>query len=169
MLMRHDAIMIRQATEADAPVLAEHRVGMFRDMGSAAPAIEAPLRAAATAQIREAMLAGEYVAWLAHPDGEPGRIVGGAGVQIRRLLPRPDTDRARVLIGREGIVLNVYVEREYRRRGVARRLMETILSWATGTDIVRLVLHASDEGRPLYESMGFEPTNEMRYTRPLRR
>jgi hypothetical protein len=37
------------------------------------------------------------------------------------------------------------------------------------TDIVRLVLHASDEGRPLYESMGFEPTNEMRYTGTLLR
>jgi GNAT superfamily N-acetyltransferase len=81
------------------------------------------------AQIGEAMAAGEYVAWLAHRPGEPERIVGGAGVQLRRLLPRPDADGRRVLIGREGIVLNVYVERDYRRRGVARRLMEAIISW----------------------------------------
>jgi hypothetical protein len=26
------------------------------------------------------------------------------------------------------------------------------------------VLHASEEGRPLYAALGFEGTNEMRYT-----
>jgi hypothetical protein len=28
----------------------------------------------------------------------------------------------------------------------------------------RVLLHASDAGRPLYESLGFVPTNEMRYS-----
>ena len=27
---------------------------------------------------------------------------------------------------------------------------------------MHVTLHASDKGRPLYESLGFEPTNEMR-------
>jgi GNAT superfamily N-acetyltransferase len=62
----------------------------------------------------------------------------------------------------------MYVEPDYRRQGVARRLIETILAWVPHTDIVRLVLHASAEGRPLYESVGFESTNEMRYGRELR-
>jgi len=26
-----------------------------------------------------------------------------------------------------------------------------------------VVLHASDDGRPLYDKLGFTPTNEMRY------
>jgi GNAT superfamily N-acetyltransferase len=163
-----ESIEIRRATTTDAAVLARHRVLMFRDMGSAQPGIEAALRDAAMAHIGEAMTAGEYVAWLAHPSGEPGRVVGGAGLQLRRLLPRPDSHGARVLVGREGIVLNVYVEHDYRRRGVARRLMEAIMAWVPSTDIVRLVLHASAEGRPLYESMEFEPTNEMLYKRALR-
>src|SRR5262245_63660458 len=153
-----EPIEIRRATAADAAVLARHRVLMFRDMGSTQPDIEAALREAAMAHIGEAMSSGEYVAWLAHPSGEPGRVVGGAGLQLRRLLPRPDSGGARVLVGREGIVLNVYVERDYRRRGVARLLMEAIIAWVPSTDIVRLVLHASAEGRPLYESMGFERT-----------
>ncbi len=33
--------------------------------------------------------------------------------------------------------------------------------------IARLVLHASPEGRSLDERLGFEPTNEMRYTGDL--
>ena len=166
--MIDSALGIRRATQADTSILAEHRVSMFRDMGSARPEIEASLRDAATAHIREAMQLGEYVAWVACPVREPQRVVAGAGVQLRRLLPRPEVGGTRVLVGREGIVLNMYVDRDYRRQGVARRLIETILAWVPDTDIVRLVLHASAEGRPLYESVGFEPTNEMRYARALR-
>ena len=77
---------IRRATIADASILADHRVSMFRDMGNARPEIETPLRDAAFAHIREAMAIGEYVAWVAYAIREPHRIVGGAGVQIRRLF-----------------------------------------------------------------------------------
>jgi len=38
--------------------------------------------------------------------------------------------------------------------------------WQNGVPIV--ILHASTEGRPLYESMGFKPTNEMRIELPVR-
>ncbi|HWB39853.1 MAG TPA: GNAT family N-acetyltransferase, partial [Gemmatimonadales bacterium] len=65
-------------------------------------------------------------------------------------------------------VLNVYVERPWRRRGVARRLMEAILSWAPGAGIVRLVLHPSSEARALYDSLGFVPTGELRHDGRLR-
>jgi GNAT superfamily N-acetyltransferase len=61
------------------------------------------------------------------------------------------------------LVLNVYVEPHWRRRGLARRLMQEILEWAPTAGVARLVLHASREGRPLYEALGFTATNEMRY------
>ncbi len=166
--MNDHRIEIRRATEADVDTLARHRVLMFRDMGSLEKSVEGLLLDAATNHIREAMASGEYVAWLAHVAGERQRIVGGSGVQLRRLLPRPEEGGKGVLVGREGIVLNVYVEPDFRRRGLARRLMKEILAWLPSTDIVQLVLHASDEGRQLYESIGFVPTNEMRYSRSLR-
>jgi ribosomal protein S18 acetylase RimI-like enzyme len=51
---------------------------------------------------------------------------------------------------------------EYRRRGIARSIMRELIDrWRSqGFDCV--CLHASDEGRPLYEQIGFQPTNEMR-------
>ncbi len=70
-------------------------------------------------------------------------------------------------VGREGLVMNVYTAPAWRRRGIARRLMEEIIAWAKTAGIVRLVLHASDEGRPLYTALGFVPTNEMRYAGEL--
>jgi GNAT superfamily N-acetyltransferase len=161
--MNDRPIDIRRASEADANVIAEHRVVMFRDMARLDPSREGQLLEAATHRIREAITTGEYVGWLAYLPDEPHRIIGGCGVQLRRLFPRPDESGQRVLDGREGIILNVYVERAFRRRGLGRRLMEEILAWVPGTDIARLVLHASDDGLKLYESMGFVPTNEMRY------
>jgi GNAT superfamily N-acetyltransferase len=162
------AFDVRRATLADLDALARHRVAMFRDMNCVDPSLETELLDASTTHIRAAMKAGEYVGFVAHPAGKPHVVVGGGGVQLRRLLPRPDEGGQRVLTGREAVILNMYVERDVRRRGVARRLMEAMLEWVAETDVVRLVLHASDEGRPLYESMGFAPTNEMRRVGALR-
>lgn len=44
---------------------------------------------------------------------------------------------------------------EYRRQGLARRLMEDAISDAELDGIRTLKLDATDEGRPLYESLGF--------------
>jgi hypothetical protein len=41
--------------------------------------------------------------------------------------------------------------------------MKVLIKWATEQGTDRLVLHASDAGRPLYRSLGFEATNEMRW------
>ena len=47
---------------------------------------------------------------------------------------------------------------------VAAALMQRILDWATANGVKSLVLHASDDGRPLYEKLGFTRTSEMRYS-----
>ena len=39
--------------------------------------------------------------------------------------------------------------------------METMIAWCKGKSFARVTLHASEDGRHLYESLGFEPTNEM--------
>lgn len=49
----------------------------------------------------------------------------------------------------------VLTRSEYRRRGLARRLMEDAIAAAERSGICTLKLDATDEGRPLYESLGF--------------
>jgi hypothetical protein len=58
--------------------------------------------------------------------------------------------------------------RSWRRRGVAALLMQHVLAWARHERLDRLVLHASAEGRRLYEGLGFVATNEMRFAGDLR-
>ncbi len=157
------AFRVRPAVPADAPILARHRVEMFRDMGRlAGPAQADALRAAAEPMLREWVAEGSYLGWLAEPVLRPGQVAGGAGLQLRPLLPRPADDGQAIVSGPEGYVLNVYVEPEWRRRGVARLLMQHVLACVRDRGIARCTLHASDEGRPLYETLGFHPTSEMR-------
>ena len=60
------------------------------------------------------------------------------------------------------MILNVYTEPEFRKQGIARQIMSTILTWTREHGLRSVNLHASAEGRPLYEKLGFEATNEMR-------
>ena len=154
---------IRRATAADAGVLARHRAGMFRDMGELPGDLHDTLIEAARAYFTQAIADRRYVGWVAQLDDESGEIVGGAGLQLRELLPRPDVARGRLVRGPQGLILNVYTERAWRRRGVAAALMRELLRWCRENGIESVVLHASAEGRPLYEKLGFTSTNEMRY------
>jgi GNAT superfamily N-acetyltransferase len=70
--------------------------------------------------------------------------------------------------GRQAIVVNVFTEPAWRRQGAAALLMRHVLDWARDTKLDTLVLHASSDGRTLYEQLGFVATNEMRYSRSLR-
>jgi GNAT superfamily N-acetyltransferase len=156
-------LVLRAATAADAPILARHRVEMFRDMGRLAhDGVAEALRAAAEPELRAWVADGRYVGFLAAPAERPDQVVGGAGIQLRALLPRPSPDGTAVLGGPEAYVLNVYVEREWRRRGIAAQLMARVLAYARERDLKVITLHPSDAGRPLYERLGFRPTSEMR-------
>ena len=155
--------VIRPATIADADTLAAHRVGMFRDMGVAPAGLRNQLHADCLVSIREMMRSGEYLAWVAAPVAEPQRVVAGAGVQQRRLQPFPRREATGVAPGKEALIRNVYTEPEFRRRGIARALMLEVMTWARSHEIDSLVLHAAPDGKALYESLGFAPTNEMRF------
>ena len=57
--------------------------------------------------------------------------------------------------GRTGIILNVYTCPLYRRRGYARIIMKALLSEAKKMKISVIELKATNDGYPLYRSVGF--------------
>ena len=154
---------IREAGVEDAAVIAGHRVAMFRDMGQVpSDALATRLLSASTAALFELLRAGSYVGWLA-TDGDD-RVIAGAGVDLKPQLPRISHDGVGIATGTVPLVVNVYTEPDWRRRGVARALMQVLMAWARARRVDRVVLHASDDGRPLYSSLGFVATNEMRWS-----
>lgn len=146
---------IRPATADDIPLILRHRRMMWWDMGRRDEKALDLADQAAREYFSEAIPSGMYRGFLAVD--EAGQVIGGGGIVIS---PWPS------LLGqrqpRRAMVLNVYVEPNYRRGGVALRLMETMIAWCRENGFVNVALHASEEGRKLYERLGFKPTNEMK-------
>ena len=57
--------------------------------------------------------------------------------------------------GRTGMVLNVYTCPYYRRKGCAKMIMEALISEAKKMEISVIELKATEDGYPLYRSVGF--------------
>jgi GNAT superfamily N-acetyltransferase len=153
--MSNAEVRIRPAGLDDVPHLLHHRRSMYEAMGHTDREMLEEVLRVSEIYFRRALPAGRYRGWVAETEG--GRVVGGGGIVINDWPAHPrETMPLRVWI------LNMYVEPEYRRRGIARRLMETMIAWCRATGYRNVSLHASQEGRPLYERMGFVPTNEMR-------
>lgn len=58
--------------------------------------------------------------------------------------------------GLTGTVLNVYVKPEYRRQGIAKRMLENLLKEAKEMGLDYVELKATEDGRGLYKGLGFE-------------
>ena len=163
-----DTFQIRLAIPADVELISWHRARMFQDMGELPPDLFVSFRAQSLETLQRMVERGEYVGWLASPENEPRQIVAGAGVQLREVPPHPQANtngKIDIVSGRQAIVQNVYTEPDWRRRGLAGLLIERIIDWTREQGIDSLVLHASDEGRALYERLGFIATTEMRFNR----
>lgn len=60
------------------------------------------------------------------------------------------------ITGKTGVVLNVYTKPEHRRKGHARKLITMMLEDAKACAVSVIELKATEDGYPLYKSIGFE-------------
>jgi len=155
-----DGYSLRPLTPADAALVGWQRAAMCRDIGLLDEE-ELPRMAALTEPIVQTLLEqSSYFGFAAFPQEEPTRVVGGAGVLQRLRWPWVLEGKATTATT-QGIIINVYVEPAHRRRGLARALILALEAECAARGVAKLTLHASGMGRPLYESLGYEPTNEM--------
>jgi GNAT superfamily N-acetyltransferase len=129
--------------------MVHHRLSMFTDMG--VPLDAALLGRAFRTWLESAMPAGTYRAWVV--EDAAGVIVAGGGITIIPWPPGP-----RYLGDRLAFVYNVYTEPLHRHRGIARMVMDTIHAWCRQQGISSIALNASEPGRSLYDSMGYQAT-----------
>jgi GNAT superfamily N-acetyltransferase len=148
------AIAIRPALPADIDIVMHHRRAMFEDMGEGTPASLDTMMASCRPWFLQAMANGGYRGWLAQQER---KIVAGGGVLLTPFPANPHS-----ALNLRATILNVYTEPAYRRRGLARRLMQVMIDWSREQGLAAVFLHASHAGRPLYESLGFTGHNEMK-------
>lgn len=135
---------VRDALETDAPHIAAHRF----DSTWGDEARRASLSGAYAQWLPPVIRSGRYVGRIAECEG---RVIAGAGAVLLdwgATWYDPNPVKARLV--------NVFTAQEYRRRGVARRLVSEVIGELRGRGIVSVSLAATDEGAALYESLGFE-------------
>ena len=129
-----DKFHVRLATPADADIIGTHRARMFHDMGDIPDHLFDEFRTKSLlATAARSSANGEYVGWLASPADSSGKIVGGAGVQLRRAMPHPLTVRQAKWKSPKAATLLFSMSspnRQWRRRGVAALLMQHIIDWS---------------------------------------
>lgn len=149
----------RTATAADAALIAAHRKAMFADMNCASEDALETMRRKCEPWTERMIMEGKYRGWISY-DG--GKVAASAGLLVLDWPPHPLDPEGE----KRGYMLNVFVEPDYRRRGLAHDLVELCLSEAKRRGIVIVALHSSDAGRPIYEDFGFTASNEMLYVAP---
>jgi GNAT superfamily N-acetyltransferase len=141
---------IRAATPIDIPVLVHQRLSMFNEMGIT---VDAPtLSMAFDGWLKVHLPTGTYRAWLVEHQRV---VVAGGGITLLTWPPGP-----REHSGRLPIVYNVYTESPHRRRGLAKALMETIQDWCRTAGYNSVGLAASADGRRLYQSLGYQESQQ---------
>ena len=85
-----------------------------------------------------------------------GEIIASAGAFIKSDLPFCYFDPAIY-----GFIGDVFTEKAYRGRGISTVLNKDALKWLKIKGVLMVRLLASEAGRPIYERLGFQPTDEM--------
>jgi ribosomal protein S18 acetylase RimI-like enzyme len=159
MEMALQALTYRVAVTDDLPAIAQLWLDMFEEVGKYREADFSPdWRARFCDYMRRRIALHEARYFVAE---EHDGIAGAAGALVRDGYPMEISGV------RNGYIFGVSVKPKMRGRGIATALTQNCVAWLKEISVGRILLHASPFGRPIYEKMGFIPTNEMEL--PLRR
>jgi ribosomal protein S18 acetylase RimI-like enzyme len=146
-------IEIRVVAPADLDLICHHREEMFRDAGSDGQSL-AVMTENFRPWLEQRLADGSYFGFILIATGEPA---GGVGLMLIDWPPHP----LHPAQDRRGYVLNLFVEPEFRRRGLAGELMRLAQTELDRRGVQFAILHATEKGMPLYRQLGWDTTSEM--------
>lgn len=134
----------RKANINDVDKLVELRNRQLVDEGaSPVDNIDKELEQYFTSSIREETL----VVWIAT---KCDNIIATSGVCFFQYPPNFSNTTGKV-----AYITNVYTQEEYRKQGIATKLLEFIMNEIKKRDYRFVRLHASSQGKKLYKQLGF--------------
>ncbi len=161
---RHETFELREARLDDVAVLVEHRRRMFEDMRAARAwdCSDAQLDAMSQAYVdylRGRLADGSLRAWVIEAQGT---LVCSCVLAVLPWPPLPGD-----LSERMGHLYSTFTVPQWRRRGLAGRVVQAAIEFCCAQGIRRIGLSATDASRSLYESLGFRSAGkEMRLLLP---
>jgi GNAT superfamily N-acetyltransferase len=145
---------VRRGTAADAEELVRLRAVLLAAVTGREPEGDGWQRAA-TGTLRTRLAGPDPVlaAFVVdHPD-RPGTLVACAVGTVEYRIGGPGNHT-----GETGHVFNVGTDPHHRRRGYSRACVTALLDWYRERRVTTVELRASEQGEPLYASLGFVRT-----------
>ena len=143
-------VEIRIATNDDIELLMSSRLEMLKVVNNLPADYE--YSEEIVRESRDYFLNGDHITVLAIDDG---KVIGCASMSFMWIMPTFSHPT-----GRRAHLMNVYTRSEYRRQGIARKMVKMLIdeTWKRGA--TEISLDATTMGRPLYESLGFTNSTE---------
>ena len=155
--MTENKLAIRLSTPQEDEIVAEHFYRMWLDLDFPRDAIASNWQDITLKYIENARQNLQYRAFVAEVDSS---IVGSASCQLfDGLYPwifKPESRQY-------GYIWGVYVEKSYRDRGIGKQLTSRAREYLESVGCTRVVLHASPQGKPVYDRLGFVASNQMHF------
>ena len=142
-------IRFHRATAADVEALAELRGIVLHDANELPADVEIPREVYDNSRgfYSRRLTDGSHVAYIVY-DGD--KIVASGGVTFYELIPMYYNRT-----GKCAALVNMYTAPEYRRRGIARKMLDLLIDEVRAAGLTTVQLEATRQGRPLYDSYGF--------------
>lgn len=144
---------IREGRVEEVDRLVALRCAMFEGMGQDDPEVLGRVAEASRKYFLENMPTGLFRVWVVEIDGE---LVGSVGLVVHSVPPGPSNTAGKV-----GYIMNLVTLPAWRRRGIARALLQHALDVLRAEGVPVASLHASSDGRGLYEELGFAVREEL--------
>lgn len=94
-----------------------------------------------------------HIAFVASLDGEDA---GCGAVCFSEELPSPDNPT-----GKCAYLMNIYVRDHFRKHGIAHSIVRKLVEEAQKRDCGKIYLETTEDGRPVYASVGFRDLPDM--------
>ena len=101
---------------------------------------------------RQYFLTGNQVTCLAI---DKGTVIGCASISYIEVMPTYSH-----VTGKRAHLMNVYTREEYRRQGIAGKLVQMLIDDAKRKGATEISLDSTDSGRSLYRNLGFRASEE---------
>ncbi len=142
----------RLAKVDDLADLVKTRLDFLIDAGNIKNESEKePLLAANTDFFRSGLADKTFVAWLAV---DAGKIAATSGVSFYSLPPSTFQPTGQV-----AYISNMFTYPQYRKQGIATKLFALTVEEAKKRGCKKIMLNATEMGRPIYEKYGFRDAN----------
>lgn len=139
---------IRKAGADEIPLLLRLRLDYLReDKGEMTPDQEAAIKQQLELYFTKHIADGTFVCMLAEDNGN---VMATASLVITEMPANSS-----FMNGITGTLVNVLTYPEYRRKGIATKVLEEVLKEARRLQVSSVSLSATAQGEPLYDKMGF--------------